>query len=311
MKVVLHYAAGPDLAARLATLPGIELAICPEADDDRFFAEIADAEVLWHSLKPCTAAVIAAAPKLRLIQKIGIGVNTIDLAAAAARGIPVCNLPGSNSQAVAEMALLLMLAALRRLPQFDADLRAGIWAPAPAVQDRLGELAGRTVGLIGYGDIPRRLAPILTAMGCPILYHTRAPKPDAIGTHVPLDRLLAESDVVSLHIPLMPDTEKLIGAAAIARMKPGAILVNTARGGLVNQTALTDALRSGHLGAAGLDVFAHEPADPADPIFHLENVVVAPHVAWMTTGTFDRSFATAAENVRRLAAGEALLNQVQ
>ncbi len=311
MKVVLHYAAGPALAAKLATLPGIELTICPEDDDASFFAAIRSAEVLWHSLKPCSAAVIEAAPQLRLIQKIGIGVNTIDLAAAAARGIAVCNLPGSNAQAVAEMALLLMLAALRRLPQFDAGLRAGRWAPAPAVQDRLGELAGRTVGLVGYGDIPRRLAPILAAMGCTILYHTRAPKPGALGTHVPLDRLLAESDIVSLHIPLMPDTERLIDAAAIARMKPGAILVNTARGGLVDQPALTEALRTGQLGAAGLDVFAHEPADPSDPIFRLDNVVVAPHVAWMTTGTFDRSFTTAAENVRRLAAGEALLNRVQ
>jgi phosphoglycerate dehydrogenase-like enzyme len=311
VKVVLHYAAGPELAARLATLPAIELTICPETDDARFMATMKDAEVLWHSLKPCTAEVIEAAPRLRLIQKIGIGVNTIDLAAAAARGIAVCNLPGSNAQAVAEMALLLMLAALRRLPQFDADLRAGRWAPAPAVQDRLGELAGRTVGLVGYGDIPRRLAPILAAMGCRILYHTRAPRPDAIGTRVPLDRLLAESDIVSLHIPLMADTERLIDAAAIARMKPGAILVNTARGGLVDQAALTAALVSGHLGAAGLDVFATEPADPADPIFRLENVVVAPHVAWMTTGTFDRSFTTAAENCRRLAAGEALLHRVQ
>jgi len=311
VKVVLHYAAGPALSARLATLPRLDIAICPEVDDERFLAEIRDAEVLWHSLKPCTAAIIAAAPRLRLIQKIGIGVNTIDLAAAAVRGIPVCNLPGSNSQAVAEMALLLMLAALRRLPQFDADLRRGSWAPTPAVQDRLGELAGRTVGLVGYGDIPRRLAPVLAALGCVILYATRTPKPDAVGTHVPLDRLLAESDIVSLHIPLTQDTERLLDAAAIARMKPGAILVNTARGGLVDQAALTEALRSGHLGAAGLDVFAHEPADPADPIFRLDNVVVAPHVAWMTTGTFDRSFHTAAENCRRLAAGEPLLHRVQ
>ena len=179
MKVVFHYAAGPDLAARLAALPGLRVTVCPEADD--VVAAMADAEVLWHVLKPCTAAVIAAAPKLRLIQKIGVGVNTIDLAAAKSRNIAVCNLPGTNSRAVAEMALLLMLAALRRLPQFDAALRAGIWAADPAVQDRLGELGGRTVGLVGYGAVPRLLAPVLAALGCRVLYTSRTGKSDAIG----------------------------------------------------------------------------------------------------------------------------------
>lgn len=310
MKAVLHYAAGPGLAARLRGFPGLEVAICSEADDIGFARELADAEVLWHVLKPCTEAVIAAAPKLRLVQKIDIGVNTIDLQAAKARGIAVCNLPGSNAPAVAEMALLLMLAALRRLPQFDAGLRAGAFATAPAIQDRLGELGGKTVGLVGYGAIPRHLAPILRSMGCRLLYTARTRHPDAIAEHAPLDRLLAESDVLSLHVPLTAETERMIDAAAIGRMKPGAVLVNTARGGLVDQAALTAALASGYLGAAGLDVFVHEPPEPTDPLFHLDNVVVAPHVAWLTTGTFARSFATAAENCRRLAAGEPLLHRV-
>ena len=310
MKVVFHYAAGPALAAQLHASPGLEVDVCPENDDAGFLAAMAEAEVLWHVLKPCTAAVIAAAPKLRLIQKIGVGVNTIDIEAARARGIAVCNLPGTNAQAVAEMALLLMLATLRRLPQFDASLRAGGWAASPEVQDHLGELHGRTVGLVGYGDIPKRLAPVLAALGCRVLYTARSPKPGAVGDFVDLPTLLAQSDVISLHVPLTPETTHLIDAAAIARMKPGAILINTARGGLVDQAALTAALASGRLGGAGLDVFAHEPADPADPLFRLDTVVVAPHVAWVTTGTFDRCFALAAENCRRLAAGEALLHRV-
>ncbi|MCX7381257.1 MAG: 2-hydroxyacid dehydrogenase [Alphaproteobacteria bacterium] len=309
MKIVLHYDAGPGLKSHL-TFPGLTVACCPEPDDASFAHEMRDAEVLWHVLKPCTAEVIAGAPKLRLIQKIGIGVNTIDLDAARARGIAVCNLPGSNAPAVAEMALLLMLATLRRLPMFDARLRAGQWATPPLIQDSLGELHGRTVGLIGYGAIPQHLAPILAAMGCKLLYTARSPKPGALATYVDRDTLLAQADIVSLHIPLTPETERCIDAAAIARMKPGAILINTARGGLVDQTALTAALASGHLAAAGLDVFVHEPADPADPLFALDNVVAAPHVAWVTSGTFQRSFATAAENCRRLAAGEPLLNQV-
>ena len=311
MKVLLHYAAGPGLAARLRALPGLDLTLCAEADEPGLAAALPDAEVIWHVLRPLTAAHIAAAPKLRLIQKIGVGVNTIDRDAARDRGIAVCNLPGTNARAVAELTLLLMLGALRRVAHFDAQTRAGQgWAQPPALQDSLFELGGRTVGLVGYGAIPALLAPVLAAMGCRLLYTARAPKPEAEGSYRTLSGLLSESDIVSLHIPETPETRGLIDAGAIARMKKGAVLVNTARGGLVDQAALTEALRSGHLGAAGLDVFAHEPADPADPLFSLPNVVVTPHIGWLTTGTFDRSFAIAAENVRRLGAGESLLHRV-
>ena len=309
MRVLLHYDAGPALRAQLAALPGLDLRFVAEGDDAALMAELPAVEVLWHVLQPCTAAVIAAAPRLRLIQKIGVGVNTIDLAAAKARGIAVCNLPGANARAVAEMALLLMLACLRRLPHFDAGLRAGRWGAAPAVQDRLGELGGRTVGLVGFGAVPQVLAPVLAALGCRVLYTATAPK-NVPYEYRDLNGLLAEADVVSLHVPQTADTAGMIGTAALARMKPGAVLVNTARGGLVDEAALVAALRGGQLGAAGLDVFAQEPASADNPLFALENVVVAPHVAWVTGGTFERSFATAAENVRRLAAGEALLNQV-
>ncbi len=265
--------------------------------------------MIWHVLKPCTAAMIAAAPKLKLIQKIGVGVNTIDLEAAKARGIPVCNLPGTNSRAVAELTLALMLGTLRRLSRFDAALRRGNWSD-PVLQDGIGELGGRTIGLVGYGAIPRLLAPVLTALGCRLLYTSRHPVADARGEWRTLDALLGESDIVSLHLPLTEATTALVNAKALARMKRGAILINTARGGLVDQTALVDALRSGRLAAAGLDVFVDEPPDPADALFALPNVVVTPHIAWLTTGTFDRSFALAAENCRRLAAGEALLHRV-
>jgi phosphoglycerate dehydrogenase-like enzyme len=311
VKVLLHYRAGPGLAARLAALPGIDLAILDDTDDDAFAAALPEVEAIWHVLRPITAADIAAAPRLRLIQKIGVGVNTIDVEAARARGIAVCNLPGTNARAVAELTLLLMLGALRRVAQFDAATRAGQgWAQPPALQDSLFELGGRTVGLVGFGAVPALLAPVLAALGCRVLYTARGPKPGAPGDYRPLDALLAESDVVSLHIPETAGTRGLIGAAAIARMKPGAVLVNTARGGLVDQAALVAALRSGQIGAAGLDVFAAEPVDPADPLLALPNVVLTPHIAWLTTGTFERSFALAAENCRRLAAGEALLHRV-
>ena len=184
-----------------------------------------------------------------------------------------------------------------------------IWLD-PELQDGIGELGGRTVGLVGYGAIPRLLAPVLIALGCRLIYTSRAQHADALGEWRSLDALLAEADVVSLHLPLTDDTANLIDAAAMARMKPGAVLINTARGGLVDQAALTEALASGRLAGAGLDVFVHEPHDASEALFRLSNVVLTPHIGWLTTGTFDRSFALAAENCRRLDAGAALLHRV-
>jgi len=313
VRVVLHFAAGPALTERVGRLAaeGIDVAVCPENDEPLFTALIAEADVLWHVLKPVTAATIQAAPRMRLIQKIGVGVNTIDLEAARAHGIAVCNLPGTNARAVAELTLLLMLAALRHLPHLHAAVREGKgWALEPAIQDHLGELGGRTVGLVGFGAVPRILVPILLALGCRVIYTARSVKPDAPIHYRSLDDLLAEAEVVSLHLPLTPQTETLITAERLARMRPGSVFINTARGGLVDQAALTRALASGRLGAAGLDVFAHEPVDPSDQLFRLENVVLTPHVAWLTTGTFDRSVDLAVENCRRLRSGSGLLHRV-
>jgi phosphoglycerate dehydrogenase-like enzyme len=309
MNVLFHFASGPDLVARLAAIPDLNITACPEQDESLLAQLLPETDVLWHVLKRCTAEMIAAAPRLRLIQKIGVGVNTIDLDAAKARGIAVCNLPGTNARAVAELTLALMLAVLRRLPRFDAAMRRGAWSD-PALQDGIGELGGRTVGLVGYGAIPRLLAPVLATMGCRLIYTSRTPRPDAVGEWCTLEALLSESDVVSLHLPLTAETETLINARALARMKPGAILINTARGGLVDQPALSQALTDGKLAGAGLDVFVHEPHDATEPLFNLPNVVLTPHIGWLTTGTFDRSFALAAENCRRIAAGETLLHRV-
>jgi phosphoglycerate dehydrogenase-like enzyme len=309
IRVVFHNSAGPDLAARLAAIPNLDITICPETDDALLMRLLPECDVLWHVLKPCTATMIAAAPRLKLIQKIGVGVNTIDVAAATASGIPVCNLPGTNSQAVAEMALALMLATIRRIPRFDDGLRKGVWSDPP-LQDGIGELSGRTVGLVGYGSIPRRLAPVLNALGCRVIYTARNLVADAVGEYRPFDALLTESDIVSLHVPLSDATDRMIGAEAMARMKPGAILINTARGGLVDQPALVAALRAGHLGGAGLDVYTAEPPDFSDPLFTLPNVVATPHIAWITTGTFNRSFAIAAQNSHKAVQGGELMHRV-
>jgi phosphoglycerate dehydrogenase-like enzyme len=292
MKVVFHFDGTQELRARLG-----DVVLCPESDAAAFERLLPGMEVLWHVLKPVTAEVIARASKLKLIQKIGSGVNTIDVEAAKRRGIAVCNLPGTNGRAVAEMTLLLMLACLRRLP----ELQKADWFDAWKLQDHFGELGGRTVGLVGYGEVPKILHPILEALGAKVLFWSRSRKNSAF------NEILSSSDIVSLHLPLTNETERLIDPR---RLKRDAILINTARGGLVQEEFLAECLKSGHLAAAGLDVFAVEPAAPSHPLLALPNVICTPHVAWLTRETLERSIAVASENVRRLAAGEPLLNRV-
>jgi phosphoglycerate dehydrogenase-like enzyme len=314
MKAIFHYRATEKLLGLLAdiTPDWLEIAIVDPADDTALLREIADADVLWHALKPVTETVMAAAPRLKLVQKIGVGLDTIDRVAAERLGIAVANMPGSNSQAVAEATLALMFAALRRVVPIDAATRAGRgWTLPIETYDQVGEIAGRTVGLLGYGEIPARLVPVLKALGATVLYHSRTRKPEALAEYCGLDDLLARADILSLHIPLTPETRQTVDAGFLARMKPGAVLINTARGGLVDEAALAAALTSGRLMAAGLDVLAVEPAGPGNPLFLLENVVFSPHVAWLTPETLQRSFSIAIENCRRLKDGEALLHQAR
>ncbi len=316
MKALLHFDAGPAVLALLdryrTSAPWLALAWCPMADRERLHAELADTDVLLHVLDPVTGTELDAAPRLRLVQKLGVGVNTIDLDAAAAHGVGVANMPGTNTQAVVEHALALTLAVLRRVVTIDAATRAGRgWQLDLDLVDSLGELGGRTVGLVGYGGVGRRFAEVLAVLGARVLYTATAPKPDpGPAEWRELPALLGESDVVSLHAPLTPETEGLIDAAALATMPRGSVLVNTARGGLVDPGALVAALRRGHLRGAGLDVFTDEPLDPADPLLALDQVVVAPHVAWLTPETLDRSMGVAFENCRRVRDGAPLRHEV-
>jgi phosphoglycerate dehydrogenase-like enzyme len=312
-RILLHWDAPSALRRRLEALEarGLAVTVVPPDDAAALWRALPETEVLWHVLAPATRAMIEAAPRLRLVQKIGVGVNTIDLDAARERGIAVCNMPGTNTAAVAEMTLALMFACLRRLVTLDAATRQGRGFALPTDdQLALGELGGRTVGLVGFGAVPQRLAPVLCALGARVLFWNRSARTSAHAEQVPFDELLRRTDILSLHLPLVPETARLLDAAAIARMKPGAVLINTARGGLVDEAALAEALRSGRIAAAGLDVFAEEPPPPDHPLFALDNVVLAPHVAWLTPETWERSLAVAVENCRRLAAGEPLLGRV-
>jgi phosphoglycerate dehydrogenase-like enzyme len=293
---------------------GALVVVSPEEDVAKFASDLRDAEILLHILRPATEEVLRGAPRLRLVQKIGVGVDTIDLEAAQRRGVAVANMPGTNTQAVAEAALMLMLAALRNLPGLDRECRVGNgWTPEQEAQERrntLGELCGRTVGLVGAGAVASRLVGPLEGLGARVIYADRRERPNLGIERHDLDDLLEASDVVSLHLPLTPETEGLIDQRALARMKPAAVLINTARGGLVEETALVEALTSGRLLVAGLDVLAEEPPPPDHPLLSLDNVVLTPHVAWLTQETLSRSFDVALENIWRLRDGRDLLFRV-
>ncbi|WP_332685352.1 NAD(P)-dependent oxidoreductase [Bosea sp. (in: a-proteobacteria)] len=311
MKALLHFSAGTGLREKLAAIAEPRIVVVEPQDEARFAREIADAEVLLHVLAPVTSAMIAMAPKLRLIQKIGVGVNTIDRAAAARAGIAVANMPGTNTAAVAEHTLALMLATLRRIAALDGATKAGRgWQVGADEAVALGEIGGSRVGFVGYGAVPQRLTPALQALGAEVGFWNRSERPGASAIALPFDELLASSDIVSLHVPLTGGTRQLLDRAAIARLKPGAILINTARGELVDQAALAEALQSGRIAGAGLDVFEREPATELGALAACPTLVTTPHIAWLTPQTLERSLAVARENCRRLQAGEALLHAI-
>lgn len=311
MKAVLHYRASPGFRASLAEISdGLDIVVVDEESPD-FAREIADAEILLHVLKPVTRDMIAGAPKLKLIQKIGVGVNTIDLEAAREHGVSVANMPGTNSQAVAELAVGLMISVLRRIPALDALTKdATQWAPEPALLDTMGEVCGRKIGFLGFGEVPRRIAPVVAALGGEVIFHDPFAKETSLGRSVDLESLFAESDILSLHVPLTDGTREIVNADRLATMRPGAIIINTARGELIDEAALYDAIASGHLRGAGLDVFAVEPVLADNKLLTLPQIVATPHLAWLTPETLARSMAVASENCRRIGSGEALLHQV-
>ena len=253
LKAVLPYDASPATQAIIAGADNAVIDIVRLQEDDRtgFAHHVVDADVLLHVLAPVTADIMRRAPRLRLVQKIGIGVDAIDLEYAKANGIAVCNMPGTNAAAVAELALALMLACLRRLVPIATDMRSGHgWPARAALLDSAGEIGGCCVGLVGYGAVPRKLAPVLKALGATVIAHDPHLTTADVEL-VPLDDLLSRADVVSLHVPLTPETRLLLSRERIASMKRGAIVINTARGPLIDEQAMADALREGHIAAAG------------------------------------------------------------
>jgi D-3-phosphoglycerate dehydrogenase len=261
----------------------------------------ADADAVLNTYLPIDAATIAALPRCRIIARYGIGVDNVDVAAAAAAGITVTNVPDYSIQEVAAHALALILSLLRKVPQADAKIRGGGWGlDGLRPIRRVSEL---TFGLVGYGRIARQLARSIEALGGPIVVHDPYV---AAGPGIPpllsLDELLERSDVISVHAPLTPDTRGLIDAAAIARMRPGAVLVNTSRGPLVVLEAVTEALREGRLAGAGLDVFDREPLDPTR-VDGVPNLIVTPHIGYYSEESIAESQRKAATQVIKVLTG--------
>lgn len=287
----------------------LDIRWCHEDDDETLHRELAWADVVWHVLRPLSGADLRRGIRLRLVHKLGTGVNTIDVDAATASGIAVANMPGANAPSAAEGTVLLMLAAMRRLVELDSATRAGEgWPTDPTLGETVRDIGECTVGLVGYGNIARRVERIVTAMGAEVLHTSTAD--DGTPSWRSLAELLAASDIVSLHLPLTSASEQLIDRSALTLMKFGAVLVNTSRGGVVDETALVDALRCGRLAAAGLDVFAVEPVVATNPLLALDNVVVTPHVVWYTQDTMRRYLDHAVDNCRRLRDGRDLIDVV-
>jgi phosphoglycerate dehydrogenase-like enzyme len=269
------------------TRAGLTVRLEPKRSDrtpDDVRKLVAGAAAAIVSTDPFDADVLRASPDLRVIARVGIGVDSIDLHAATECGVAVTVTPGANESTVADHTLALMLAALRRVAEHDAGVRSGRWnrtgAHAPWV------LSGATVGLVGYGRIGRLVRKRLEGFAVDVLVSDPVPPDDPTVANVELEVLLAASDVVSLHAPLLATTHRLIGAPQLALMRPHAVLVNTARGGLCDEAALVDALEQGRLRAAALDVFEHEPPG-ASRLLELPNVVVSPHNAGLSVQSIE------------------------
>ncbi|GIF74673.1 2-hydroxyacid dehydrogenase [Asanoa siamensis] len=267
-------------------------------DEDALIAALSGVEAAITQMAPFTARVFAAADALRLVVVCRGGPVNVNLDAAAAAGVTVRTTPGRNAVAAAEHTVALILAALRQIPDRHAGVRAGEWRSDLYALDRVGgELAGSTVGLVGYGAIGRRVGRILRAFDARVLVHD----PYATGldgaTAVDLPELLDRSTVLSLHARLTPETTGLIGAAELARLPAGAVLVNTARGGLLDYAAVVDALESGHLGAAAFDVFDAEPLPAGSRLRTAPRLVLTPHLAGATRQTAERAATQAAAAV--------------
>lgn len=297
----------PDALARLSSEPGYRVTMVDPVTPETLAEPMRTAEAIIVRATCIDRAFLAKAPMLSICVRHGVGYDAVDVEALTERGIPLTVTPDANAVSVAEHALMLMLATARRTIEYDRRLRALDWGPKPSLPTF--DLAGQTVLVVGFGRIGGRVARLCAAFGMEVLVHDPYVPQNTIkgAGFAPVQRLpegLSRADIVTLHCPATPETRGMVNAAFLAAMKPGATLINTARGALVEEEALTRALQSGQLGAAGLDVFAEEPVTTRLPLLDLPNVVLTPHAAAATEQCARRTGLSCVETIIRHFKGE-------
>lgn len=300
----------PARAEKLRALlpPGFVLTHGTARGDEHMKEIIAEADYAISGQVAVSGDVLRAARKLKLLHKWGVGYDNIDIATAKELGIKVARTTGSNALPVAEFALGLMISALRYIGYGHAELKKGHWSTG-SLPGETFMLSGKTVGIIGFGAIGQNVAKLLRGFGCTILYSKRQPlgvdEEAALGVrHASLDAILAQADVVSLHCPLTPETTNLIGREAFAKMKKTAVLINVARGGVVDESALVTALRDREIAGAAMDVYAIEPLPADSELLTLDNLVVTPHLAAMAADNFAPTVSRMFANIAHVSRGE-------
>ena len=296
-----------DLDATALIAAAGEIDFFPDTPDSAVAARIAAADIVLANKAMLSAERLAGARNLRLIALAATGTNNVDLAAAEERGIAVCNVRAYCTSSVVQHAWSMILSLTQHLPEYGRLATDGSWVAEEAsamLAHPIRELAGLTLGIVGWGTLGRGVAKVGEAFGLGTLVCSRPGIPPEPG-RLPLDELLAKADIVSLHCPLTPTTRGLIGARELALMKPSALLINTARGALIDTHALADALRSRRLGGAGIDVLPQEPPVDGDPLLDaaIPNLIVTPHVAWAAREARQRCLDEVAANVRDFLAG--------
>jgi len=265
-----------------------------------------EADIIITNKTPVGSDVIAAAQSLRLICVSATGYNNVDTAAARERGIPVCNVPEYSTDAVAQHVLAMLLHYTNHIARHAAAVQQGQWVSSPDFSFSLApviELAGKTMGIVGMGHIGTRVATLAAAFGMQVVYASRTPKQHA-AKQVSVEELFKESDFITLHCPLTPQTSGFVNASLLASMKPTAVLINTGRGGLIDEAALSNALQNGRPAAALLDVLSTEPPAASNPLLGLPNCIITPHIAWSAVEARKRLLDTVVANIRAALAGK-------
>ena len=313
MKVVFFTNIDAELRQVVAdkALPGMDVVTAPaDMDDDEKIDLVRDADFIMLFPGKISDRVLQAAPKCKLIQLLSAGYDEMNLPLAEDLGIAVANNGGANRVAVAEHTIMLMLATHRRMMWYANNVKAGRWKKEQDRKIDVFELEGKTLGIIGMGNIGRQVARRAAAFDLELQYydkyHPLTPvEEETMGIKaVPMDTLLETSDIVSTHVPLTRETYGMIGKRELELMKPTGVVINTSRGGVIDETALAEALISGTISAAGLDVMEHEPPDPNDPLLQIENLIITPHTAGPTVESIPKRAANAFENIQHVWSGQ-------